>query len=206
MGDNTLYTNTTGYNNVAIGSRALYKNTTGSNNTALGYGALQTNTSYSSCTGLGCDALVTGSNQVQLGDSSVTVYAQKAVQTRSDARDKVNIQDSNLGLEFILKLRPRSFQMNSREQYFAEKDKRDYTAQNDKSKAGKRPHYGLIAQEVKEVLDEMNVDFAGYQDHKVNGGEDVLSLGYTEFIAPMIKAIQQQQKIIEALQKKVGMV
>ncbi len=49
---------------------------------------------------------------------------------------------------------------------------------------------------VKQVI------FAGYLDSKIDGGEDVLSLGHTEFIAPMIKAIQQQQ-MIEQLQKEI---
>ena len=33
----------------------------------------------------------------------------------------------------------------------------------------------------------------------MNGGEDVLSLGYDELIAPMIKAIQEQQAMIAEL-------
>ena len=54
-------------------------------------------------------------------------------------------------------------------------------------------HHGLIAQEVRDVLATQGIDFGGFQDHAVNGGEDVLSLGYDELIAPMIKAIQEQQ-------------
>ena len=34
-------------------------------------------------------------------------------------------------------------------------------------------------------------DFGGYQDHKVAGGEDVLSIGYDELIGPLIKALQE---------------
>ena len=60
-----------------------------------------------------------------------------------------------------------------------------------------------MAQEVKDAMNELGVDFAGYLDSKVDGGEDVLSLGYAEFIAPMIKAIQQQQQMIEQLQKEI---
>ena len=52
-------------------------------------------------------------------------------------------------------------------------------------------------------MNELGVDFAGYLDSKVDGGEDVLSLGYTEFIAPMIKAIQEQQQMIKELQKQI---
>jgi hypothetical protein len=35
------------------------------------------------------------------------------------------------------------------------------------------------------------IDFGGYQDHRVKGGDDVLSLGYEELIAPLIKAVQE---------------
>ena len=198
-----LAENTTGCRNTAVGSFALVENTTGINNTAVGHNALCNLTTYANCTGLGYNSQVTGSNQIQLGDSAVTVYAQKALVTRSDARDKLDIEDSPLGLNFILKLRPRKYRMNSREAYFEKDKERDFTAPNDGSKARKRPHYGLVAQEVKEVMNELGVDFAGYLDSKMDGGEDVLSLGYTEFIAPMIKAIQQQQQMIEQLQKEV---
>ncbi len=203
VGYYALPKNTTGINNTAVGSLGLAENTTGCRNTAVGYDALCNLTTYANCTGLGYNSQVTGSNQIQLGDSAVTVYVQKALVTRSDARDKLDIEDSPLGLNFILKLRPRKYRMNSREAYFEEGKERDFTAPNDGSKARKRPHYGLVAQEVKEVMNELGVDFAGYLDSKMDGGEDVLSLGYTEFIAPMIKAMQQQQAIIEQLQKEV---
>ncbi len=203
IGQFALTQNQDGSGNVAIGQQALNTLKTGHNNTAIGNCALSGSVDRNNATGLGYNSQVTGSDQVQLGDSSVTVYAQKALVTRSDARDKIDIEDSPLGLNFILKLRPCKYRMNSREAYFEKGQERDFTATNDGSKAGKRPHYGLIAQEVKEVMNELGVDFAGYLDSKVDGGEDVLSLGYTEFIAPMIKAIQEQQKMIEALQKQI---
>ncbi len=203
VGYMALFNNTSGYSNTAIGDGALGSNTTGRYNSALGTSSLGANTTYSYCTGVGHSAQVTGSNQVQLGSSADTVYAQKALVVRSDARDKLDIEDSPLGLNFIMKLRPRKYRMNSREAYFEQGKERDFTATNDGSKAGKRPHYGLVAQEVKEAMNELNVDFAGYLDSKIDGGEDVLSLGYAEFIAPMIKAIQQQQHMIEQLQKEI---
>ena len=203
VGSNALYLNTDGYYNTAIGNTALFQNKTGTYNTAVGDGALGQLTTYTNCSGLGYNAQVTGSNQVQLGNTSITVYAQKALVVRSDARDKLDIEDSPLGLNFIMKLRPRKYRMNSRESYFEQGKERDFTATNDGSKAGKRPHYGLVAQEVKEAMNELNVDFAGDLDSKIDGGEDVLSLGYAEFIAPMIKAIQQQQQMIEQQQQKI---
>lgn len=204
IGDSSLAKNTDGNSNVAIGASALAYNTTGTNNVAIGHGALGVVETHSNCVGIGANASVTGSNQMQLGNTLITVYTQNAIQTRSDYRDKLDIQNTTLGLEFIKKLIPRQYRMNSREAYFEIGQKRDFSAQNDGSKAGKRFHQGFIAQEVKTVLDEMGIDFAGYQDHKINDGEDVLSLGYTEFIAPIVKAIQEQQQMIEMLEQKIN--
>ena len=48
-------------------------------------------------------------------------------------------------------------------------------------------------------MNSLNVDFGGYQDHAVNGGEDVLTLGYGELITPMIKAVQEMNATIQEL-------
>ena len=55
-------------------------------------------------------------------------------------------------------------------------------ARKDGSKKRTRFHHGLIAQEVKEVADAQGVDFAGYQDHKIIGGKDTLTLGYLNLL------------------------
>ena len=46
---------------------------------------------------------------------------------------------------------------------------------------------------------DAGIDFGGFQDHSTNGGDDVLSIGYEELIAPMIKAIQELKAIVEEL-------
>jgi len=61
-----------------------------------------------------------------------------------------------------------------------------------------RFHQGLIAQEVKQVMDSMGLDFGGYQDHKINGGDDVLSISYVDLVAPLIKAIQELKAEFDA--------
>jgi hypothetical protein len=40
-------------------------------------------------------------------------------------------------------------------------------------------------------MDAAGIDFGGYQDHAINGGVDVLSIGYAELIAPLVKAVQE---------------
>ena len=74
----------------------------------------------------------------------------------------------------------------------------------DGSKKRNREHSGFIAQQVKEVIDEFGVDFGGYQDHSINGGKDVLSLGYDEFIAPMVKAMQEMHAKMVEMQKEIN--
>jgi hypothetical protein len=191
---------TTGFNNCAIGANAAINLTTGDNNVALGYNSLRykidgtDNTTFANCAGLGADTKVSGSNQIQLGNSTTTVYAYGAVQNRSDIRDKSCVRNTILGLDFICALRPVDFKWDYRENYIGVDD--------DGSKAGKRYHHGFIAQEVENILAQMKVDFGGYQDHSKSGGEDVKSLGYSEFIAPMIKAIQELSGKITKLEEK----
>ena len=63
--------NTTGYNNVAIGEDSLFSNTTGNNNVAIGFEPLYRNTSGGFNVAVGPDALlnnITGSGNIALGN------------------------------------------------------------------------------------------------------------------------------------------
>lgn len=201
VGSNTALRTTTGENNTAVGGYSLMMNTTGKNNTAVGTYANTTTQAFSNTTAIGANSAVTGDNQVQLGDSNTSVYTFGAVQNRSDQRDKTDIADTDLGLGFIRKLRPRKYRHDFRCSYDELVEITDDCGclvgyekvehEPDGSKAGTRFHYGLIAQEVKETLDELGVDWAGYQDHSINGGADIKTIGYTECISPMLKAIQE---------------
>lgn len=118
------------------------------------------------------------------------VWALDTTINHSDLRDKDLIEDTPLGLEFIRALRPRRWKWKER---------------------GHRYHHGLVAQEVKEVLDQMGIsteDFAGYvyapprpdplDPDKVVG--DTYHLRYAEFIAPLIVAVQELADRMEALE------
>lgn len=211
IGNNTLHANTFGVGNTALGIRALEFSLTGNHNTALGTEALQlkqdgtSGTNLSGAVGIGFAARASGDNQVQLGNLATVTYAYGAVQNRSDRRDKADIRDTALGLDFIMNIRPVDFKWNYRDSYIETVTNEDgelevIKHENDGSRTRNRYHHGVIAQEVKEVIDTMGVDFGGYQDHSMSeGGCDVLSVGYEEFIAPMIKAIQELKKEIEVL-------
>ena len=51
-------------------------------------------------------------------------------------------------------------------------------------------------------MTQKGIDFGGFQDHKVKGGDDVLSIGYEELIAPLIKAVQELSAEVAALKAK----
>lgn len=112
------------------------------------------------------------------------IYSTNSHAGPSDRREKEEIKTSELGLEFVNKLRPVSYKWKAR----------DYETNEDGTVvpiSGVRRHYGLIAQEVKDVLDEMKIDtndFAGYiYDEK----SDRYAIRYGEFIPPIIKSIQE---------------
>mgnify|MGYP000278820098 FL=1 len=228
IGNGALRSNTTGVRNVALGGWALSNNTTGYSNTASGVSALSNNTTFSNISGFGYNSQVTGSNQVQLGDSATTTYVYGTVQNRSDIRDKADIRDTILGLDFIQSLRPVDYRWDMRDDYKPERpelevpkiEDEDYEVKKaeydllmaewleackheniirDGSKKRSRYHQGFIAQEVL----ALDVDFGGIQDHKLKDGEDVLSIGYDEIIAPLVKAVQEQQAMIEALKARI---
>jgi len=136
-------------------------------------------------------------NTYDLGHSSYRwddIYATNSTIQTSDKNLKDNITESDLGLSFIKELKPVSYKW---------KDKT-------------RTHYGLIAQDVETVLSDISkptADFAGFikmepeeeaPKHEENPvTETRYGLRYNEFIAPLIKAIQEQQALIETLQTKV---
>ena len=97
-------------------------------------------------------------------------------QTLSDKRDKENIQSLDKGIEFIKKIEPVK-----------------YTLKNSKKNG-----YGVIAQDIKEHDDEEVLVQQPTQQF------DHYSVNYTAMIPILIKAIQEQQKKIEELEKKIN--
>ena len=194
-GYGSLPANSTGQFNTANGVYSLKFNTTGTSNTAIGYSAGDANyTGYdntfvgagsdvaidglTNATAIGVDAVVDNSNKVRIGNGTVTVIeGQVAWSWSSDARLKENIRDLDLGLDFVMQLRPVSFTMK---------------------RGNGRTDMGFIAQDVETLLgDQYNVLGMGADPDRT------LSLRGTDLIAPLVRAIQEQQAMIEELTKKI---
>lgn len=194
------------YNNstcVFIGARAGQATRGATNSVALGYNSGSSEPNYTNWSCIGANAQVSGSSQVQLGNSTTTTYVYGTVQNRSDARDKAEVKDTSLGLAFINSLRPVDYKWDMREDYKQDPSDKLEDVVKDGSKVRGRFHHGFIAQEVKGVTDSLGIDFGGYQDHKIAGGDDVLSLGYDEFIAPLVRAVQELSAKVDMLQEEL---
>jgi hypothetical protein len=149
-----------------------------------------------------------GDNAYTLGYSgqrwSAVWSANGTIQT-SDARQKKDITPTNLGLNFIMSLNPVSYKWKVGKNVVTSDgeriDENGAKQSNDiiTPVSGTRTHYGLIAQEVKEALG--NNDFGGYV---YDENTDTMALRYDQFIAPLIKAIQEQQCTINTLKTCLG--
>lgn len=192
--------------NTFVGQGSGATITSGANNVFLGHQAghlIAADTTNS--VAIGRRALVTGNDQFQLGNSNQTTYSYGAVQNRSDSRDKTSVRDTVLGMDFIKDLRPVDYKWDIRDDYvITHEDGTVETLPKDGRMVRERYHHGLIAQELRDVMHRHGVDFGGFQDHSVNGGRDVLSIGYTELIGPLIKAVQQLNARVESLENQTG--
>lgn len=69
---------------------------------------------------------------------------------------------------------------------------------------GSRTHYGLIAQQVKQVVDSAGCkDFAGWTIADKNNPESQQGLRYDQFISPLIAAVQELAAKVDELQRKL---
>lgn len=227
----SLGKNETGNSNTACGTFALYEIDTQSGNTAIGShagdyyksdqgtfvgrNAYPNASGYVNVTGLGYDARPTASNQVRIGNSSVTSIGGYTGWTNlSDGRFKQNVREAVPGLEFINLLRPVVYSLDLTD-LNADLDKnkpttlregeksREVSAMEIANLAAKEKivYTGFIAQEVEAAAKSIGFDFSGVDAPK--NENDYYGLRYAEFVVPLVKAVQEQQVMIEKLQKEV---
>ena len=169
IGYNSLVKNTSGGANTAVGLYALGNSTTGMRNTAIGYsaGPAVGSNNLINTTAIGYNALVDVNNKVRIGGDLVEyIEGQVPFTSASDRRFKTDIQPMDKGLDFIMKLKPVSYRM--------------------KTGSDKRSNWGFIAQDVESLI--------GASSAVLTIGRDelrTLGLRYTDFISPMVKAMQE---------------
>jgi len=202
--------------NSAFGAYALENNSTATCNTAVGFSALSSATTGGYNTAIGCQAgssVITGanntllgyqaspgsasdSNEICLGNSAIKQIrcAVSSISAVSDARDKRNIRDLPLGLDFLMTVRPRLYNWDRREWYKDEK--------SDGSKMEKTPTAGFVAQEMDKA--ESNAD-ADWLRLVVKSNPNKLEITPGNLLPVMVKAIQDLKTENDALKNELAL-
>jgi hypothetical protein len=183
---------TSGNSNIAIGTGAGGSLTTGSQNTIFGHGAglaVIPLTTGSNNTIIGHQAYPAGvnsNNSVTLGNASITTLrcAVTSITSLSDSRDKEEVAELAVGLEFVKELNPVSF------------------VWNDRDESGKHgvKDFGFIAQDLKATQEKY--DMAETLGLVYEENPEKLEASYGKLIPILVKAIQDLSAKVEALENK----
>lgn len=222
FGSNALRETTTGSNNVAIGTFCLQNSTTAIGNTAIGFqtgvagtsiltGSFNTLVGYTassdSSVRTNCIALAGngnlnfgGDNRVRIGNNAMTsIGGQVSWTTISDQRVKQNVQQDVKVLDFILKLKPVTYNYSIEQSNQIQKvnSSDDWSG---KFNIEKMRFSGFLAQEVQNSAREVGYDFSGVdQPQDANG---LWGLRYAEFTVPLVKAVQELHEKNELLMQQ----
>ena len=199
-GYGTLFAITTAAATTALGAESGANITTGSNNSFLGHD--------SGTSGSPGGNFVTASNAVCIGDENISeANIQVDWTVASDARDKTDFTALDLGLDFVKALAPVTYKWDKRSKYGDKKAVGyDLNAQTpDGTHKEDWLDIGFKAQEV-EALEIA----AGYnKSNKTNlvsshtGDGKQMGLQYSKFVPILVKAMQEQNALIEALTARI---
>jgi len=205
-----LLSNTTGHGNTAVGLSSLFGNITGNYNTALGYHADVSSDDLFGATAIGYNATTDSDDQIYIGTSanSQNVGGYDGWQQFSDKRFKENIIEDIPGLSFIIKLRPVTYTVNTvkLDEFMGIKQRMDTTKDVEAQdryyqrlkEVSLERRTGFIAQEVDSLAQKIGYNFDGVHvpsDASTNN----YTISYATFVVPLVKAVQEQQKIIDSL-------
>ena len=204
LGKYVLISTHSGDENTGVGSLALSNNTTRHRRTAIGFSANSIG-NYGNNTGLGNDADCTAAHQVRIGNTAVTSIGGYANWTNlSDGKFKKDVLENVVGLDFINQLRPVTYKLDLDavhdfylEEYGEVKRRRYEEASNARTMI----RSGFIAQEVEALANNIGYDFSGVDAPK--NKKDYYGLRYAAFVVPLVKAVQEQQIIIEEQDQRI---
>mgnify|MGYP006200012283 FL=1 len=193
---------TTAGRNTAIGSNSLHSNVSASYSTALGANAFYSG-NFSNSVAIGDASVISANNQIRMGDAGVTSIGGFANWTNvSDKRFKKNVQENVPGLSFITKLKPVTYSLDLDAIHGYLKTPDNIRKPETETEKKQEIQTGFIAQDVEKAANELGFEFSGVDKPKNN--QDYYGLRYAEFVVPLVKAVQEQQQIIEQQQVKIN--
>ena len=213
MGYNAGINLSTGTNNTLIGAHTASGDTiTGTDNTCVGAVAGHALTSGGNNLLLGHDAgraaspsgnITTGSNNVCLGDDNISnLFCADTSISSSDSRDKADITDFTIGLNWIKDLRPVTYRWDKRSWYGTDEEP---LGTPDGSKKKSKVNIGFLAQEALEV--EKANGFGDSADNMLicNLTEDGQRYGmkYERLVPILVNAVKELSTKITTLEAEV---
>ncbi len=171
--------------------------------------------------GFNVNAIPVADNTYSSGASGkrwTEIWAANGTINTSDREQKERVKETSLGLNFVLALKPVSWKWKNEPSKQVERinykkvydEKGNFKTLEQEilidvipEKKYKRLHHGFINQDIEDLLEEKNIstnDFSGFVLDKETG---VRALRYDSFIAPMVKAIQEQNKMIQELKLEI---
>jgi hypothetical protein len=192
--------------NTAIGYHAGSAYDNGYNNVFVGANTDVNGAGYYNVIAIGQGTIVGGSSVARFGNSATVSYGGWANWSNvSDGRLKKDVRENVSGLSFILKLRPVTYHLsltgNSqllRQTAGKVPDDRMQAAIKEKEQI---LYSGFIAQEVEKAAGDLGYDFSGVD--KPKDENDMYGLRYADFVVPLVKAVQEQQQLMDKMQKKI---
>jgi hypothetical protein len=199
-GYEAAYSNSRGKNNTANGYNALYYNATGDDNSGFGANAGPNSGNLFNTTALGYFAMTLASNQVRIGNTSVTSIGGYALWTSlSDRRFKKNIREDVSGLDFVNQLRPVSYEIDklALNRFLNIPDSMSQHLNAQKAPARET---GFIAQEVESIIKKTGFSFSGVEAPQ--NEQDHYSIRYAAFVVPLVKAVQELSAKLDEQERK----
>jgi trimeric autotransporter adhesin len=190
--------------NVGVGYKAGDYYDHGYNNVFVGANTNTNGDGYYNVIAIGQGTLVGGSSRAVFGNPATVFYGGWATWSSfSDGRFKKNVKENVPGLAFINRLRPVTYNLEAASldaflhQKIEIKRSAEATAIHAKALQEKEAvaYTGFIAQEVEGVAKQLGFAFSGVEPAK--NANDTYSLRYAEFVVPLVKAVQEQQAMIE---------
>ena len=208
----------TGSENIFIGNEAGEGSSSGNFNTFVGHQAGESTNGSSNIILGNATSIGSVSNRYVIGNSNNGTGTQDyavafvrssdwsriliggtSISASSDERMKKDIANHTLGLSFINRLRPVNFKWKAPSEF-----PESFTSFDSETTTATRTDWqtGLIAQEVKAAMDAEGIEtekFDGWNEEE-DGSQ---ALSPAQLIMPLIKAIQEQQTIIDDLKARI---
>lgn len=207
-GQGALANNFSGSWNTVSGTAAFPTALTGSYNTVAGAGTDVAQPSFSNVTAVGYGAYATDSNLIVLGNYAITKLKcnTQTITALSDIRFKKNVSDETHGLDFIMHLKPITYNLDVKKlnsfTYGSKADTLFRGAFWDNSIAHKERilYSGFSAQQVEQAAESAGYDFSGLV--RPANEHDTYGLSYSDFVVPLVKATQELKDMVDELTLK----